>query len=85
MKTKPILIDKNDLQGPFLTPPVNGGQIVETSYACTEDYILERTFDRSDRSEKIVAYHWPASGAPFDPWNGVPETGRRAGSAVLLG
>ena len=75
---KIIEVSKAEIQGGFITPPENGGQIVTTSYACTEAYILEKTFDASDRSEEIVAYHWPASGE-FSPQNGSPKLGRRAG------
>lgn len=82
-----ITVNKSDIQGGFLTPPENAGQIVEVSYACTEDYILERTWDRSDGSAQIVAYHYPASGAEdggIEPWQAVPTLGRRAGVVNIV-
>jgi len=85
MKNK-IVIDRDELQSGFLTPPVNQGQMVDVSYACTEDYILERTEDRSDRTLEIVAYHYPADGSEdngIEPWQAVPKLGRRAGLVEL--
>lgn len=86
-RPKIITIDPDEIQDDFLTPPENQGQIVEVSYACTEDYILECTTDRSDNSTKIVAYQYPADGSEdggIEPWNGVPNLGRRAGLVRLL-
>lgn len=80
---KTIAIKKNRILCYFITPPENQGQIVTVDYACTEDYILERTSDASDKSETIVAYRWPANGG-FDPWNGAPKLGRRAGIAIIV-
>ena len=79
---KTIKISASDIQGPFITPPENAGQIVEVSYACTEDYILQLTEDRSDRSSEIIAYGWPASGE-FTPQCRVPRLGRKMGAVKL--
>ena len=38
----------------FVMPPANRGQIVEVSYLCAPDVIVQRVEDRSDRS---VAYY----------------------------
>jgi hypothetical protein len=34
----------------FRTPPANQGQIVEVSYLCAPDLIVQRCYDRSDRA-----------------------------------
>ena len=83
---KKITIDKRDLGMAFLTPPENQGQMVDISYSCTEDYILKRTEDRSDRTLTIVAYHYPADGSEdngIEPWQAVPKLGRRASLVEL--
>jgi hypothetical protein len=51
------------------------------SYAVDADaqVILERTYDRSDRSEAVVAYDMPSRGDGFEPWNKTPRLGRRLG------
>lgn len=78
---KNISIAKTDLQIPFITPPENGGQIVEVSYSCTEDYVLERKFDRSDRSETIRAYKFRGE---VSPQNQAPKLGKFVGVAKIL-
>ena len=82
MKTKTIKIDPRDIQLPgFVTPPENQGQAVTRSYACTEDYILEKTYDASDNSVSIEAYEWPedVEEGEWGPQNGTPRLGRRLG------
>lgn len=59
----------------FVTPPENGGQIVEVSYACDADNIYERIHDRSDRTTVINVYEHPNAECDFDPQNGTPRTG----------
>jgi len=76
---KIITISRDEIQGAWLTPPENQGQIVEVSYACTEDYILRCWHDRSDGETRITAYDWPAKDEPFAPWQSVPSHGRRRG------
>ena len=83
---KKILINIDELQSGFQTPPENQGQIADVSYACTEDYILERINDRSDNSVVVVAYRYPADGSEdygIEPWQAVPKLGRRAGIVEL--
>lgn len=71
-----IKISKSEVQGPFVTPPECGGQTVEHSYACTDEYIIERVLDRSDKTEVYVAYKYRGE---CQPQNGVPSLGRRVG------
>jgi len=78
-----IHIRAEDIQGPFATPVYDQGQMVQRSYACTEDYILVRTSDSSDRSESLEAYYWPTGDAPFEPWGTAPRLGRRVGPAII--
>lgn len=85
MKTKTsIKICKEDILSGFIVPPENRGQIVTTSYACTEECILKKTFDASDHTEKIVAYSRPASSDEYEPQNRSPKLGRRLGAAVIV-
>ena len=79
---KTILIAPSDLMGPFITPPENQGQMVEVSYASTETYILQKTVDRSRRTEKMMAYEWP-EGAEYSPQNKSPELGPLVGLAHI--
>ncbi len=59
----------------YTTPPECGGQIVEHSWAYHEaGYMVERVFDRSDRSVKYVIYD-DVQDDEWDPWNGVPLHG----------
>jgi len=84
MRNKIIKINSGELQGPFITPPENGGQIVTVSYACTECYILAKTYDASDRTEKIEAFEWPEDEeGSFGPQNGAPDLGDFAGIAEI--
>jgi hypothetical protein len=58
----------------FFMMPVDGGQIVEVTYACDADGVWCRTFDRSDRSESygFAKYNARATEAQlaFEPQNG---------------
>jgi len=61
-------------------PPEHQGQIIEVSYSldAEAEVILERTIDRSDRSEVIVAYAYPKRRAgSWEPWTRPPRLGRR--------
>ena len=62
-------------------PPEEGGQIVQTSWCCTEDFTYAVTIDRSDRSTTITAYRNSVSDE-WEPWNRVPPKGRKIGSWV---
>lgn len=79
----PIRISREDLLSKFTTPPSRQGQIVEYSYATTEYYIIERIFDRSDRSEKLHAYDWKEGATRFEPWNEIVPLGELVGDAVI--
>lgn len=83
MKQK-IKINKSELQGDFITPPEFQGQICETSYSCTENYIIEYWYDKSDDETETIAFHWPKKEMHFTPWNGKPLLGRRAGKAEII-
>ena len=72
-------IDDLATAGAFTVPPSCQGQIVEVSYACSPDYIFEKSFDKCDRSVTIEAYEHPDNDALFEPWNDIPETGARVG------
>lgn len=69
----------------FTTPPVNQGQIVTVSYGCDADYIYERAYDASDRSESVTVYEHPEDmeEGEFQPWNGEPRLGEKVGSVEL--
>lgn len=58
----------------FQMMPQDGGQIVEVSYACDEDGVWCRNYDRSDRSTEyyFASYYARATEAAlaFEPWNG---------------
>jgi hypothetical protein len=71
--------------GAWHVPPECQGQIVEVSYTVDAEagVILERTLDRSDGSEVIVAYDYPARDHTWDPWNGTPKLGRRLGRCTV--
>ena len=64
----------------FDLPPEEGGQIVQTSYACSPDWIYAWTTDRSDRTAVITAYQHPAGSPSWDPWNTRPQLGRGVGA-----
>jgi hypothetical protein len=81
---KTIKIAKDEILTPFITPPENGGQIVEVSYGGTESMILRRTYDASDRSDKIEAFLPKSGEESFEPWNGTPKLGRRVGRVEVL-
>ena len=84
---KTIKIRTSDIVIDFIAPPERRGQIVEVSFASVvtereECMILRRVIDRSDRSEKIEAYHCPVDGE-FDPQNQTPRLGRRIGRVAI--
>jgi hypothetical protein len=57
----------------FYVPPLNQGQIVEYSYAVTPSGIIERVFDRSDRSTYYNFHRWTRALQDWDdPWNRPP-------------
>lgn len=70
----------------WVIPPENQGQIVTVSYSLDADagVILERTYDASDQSEGVVAYHYPRNDdGAWDPWNGTPRLGRCIGKCRI--
>lgn len=82
MKTaKPIRIDRSEINH-WTTPPENGGQIVEVSYALAGDMVIQRTYDRSDRSETLCAFRLRGE---FEPQNCAPRLGRQIGNVVIGG
>jgi hypothetical protein len=52
--------------------PKDQGQIVEVSWAETFDGVLEKIFDKSDRSFVVRIHPWLKNDAEFDPWNELP-------------
>lgn len=75
-------INRNELLENFVVPPQNMGQIVEVSYSCTSEHIIERINDRTDNSVKYMAYDFVDD--EFDPWNGAPRLGRRIGEVQIV-
>jgi hypothetical protein len=59
----------------FHLPPVNAGQIVLVSYAAANGWVIERTYDQSDRS---TGYRISKALADDegDYWNGEPANRR---------
>ncbi len=55
---KTITIKRGDILGHWNTPPeyLAQGTIVTFSYACTDQYILEKLYDRSECYTQIRAY-----------------------------
>ena len=81
-RPKTIRIKARLIRG-WHTTPHNQGQTVLVAYADAGEYLLERVYDRSDGSQKVTAYHWPAGRIHFNPWNEAPSRGRRAGRVEL--
>lgn len=76
-------INSCDIQGHFIVPPECAGQIVIYSYACTHEYILEKSFDGSTGKSTIIAYDWGKE-EEFTPWNGVPDVGKKIGKIEII-
>ncbi len=70
------MIQRADIQGPFITPPEHQHKRGGPSYAVTEDYVLV------SEGGSITAFRWPSKGS-FEPWNREPKLGRRVGRAVI--
>ena len=70
----------------YTTPARNQGQIVETSYAVTQDEIVRRTIDRSESNCLASASFETADlcelSGPFEPWNRVPSVTESAWETV---
>jgi hypothetical protein len=61
----------------FHVPPANQGQIVEVAYALSPEGLIERTFDRSDRSTSYRIHAWTRALESYDdPWNRPPPNVR---------
>lgn len=75
-----IAWDQFDLEL-LVTPPENGGQIVEVDYGSDGDYIFRRVYDRSDRSTTVSVY-FRDDDDDFQPWNGRPVVGEYIGDVV---
>lgn len=62
----------------FYTPPVYQGQIVEVSYAIVEDGVIERVYDRGDRTESYALAAWTPALEDWanneGPWNTPPPS-----------
>jgi hypothetical protein len=57
----------------FHFPSSRQGQIVEVGYAMTPEGVIERTFDRSDRTTSYRIHPWTAQLRRWDdPWNRPP-------------
>lgn len=70
----------------FTTPPENRGQILSISYAVAagDEAIIERLYDRSDRSLEYRAYAYPENDdGEWEPWNGAPELGEYLGQCEI--
>ena len=59
----------------YVIPLCNMGQIVEISYACDENYIYERSYDRSNQTTVYARFEHPDTEGEFEPWNGEPKLG----------
>lgn len=79
---KTLKIDGEEI-GAWITPPENGGQIVEVSYARAGDVALRRVYDRSDRQETITAFRF-SDRHEFEPQNGEPALGRKLGRVEIF-
>lgn len=64
----------------YYTPPECRGQIVEVSYASTEDGIIRRSHDRSDGTTTYQIALWEDldDDIDFEPWNAEPDVPRDA-------
>jgi hypothetical protein len=64
----------------FHVPPEYQGQIVEVSYASTPFGVVEKTFDRSDRTTRYRIASWTGAlerwWASSGPWNTTPPRAR---------
>lgn len=79
---KTIKIRESEV-GHWIIPPENGGQMIEVSYASAGDVVIERQYDRSDRTETLTAYRH-STVHEFEPQNGRPKLGRRLGTAEIV-
>lgn len=71
-----IVIQRADIQGPFITPPEHKHKRSGPSFACTEDYIIKSA------GGAFTAFRWPSKGS-FEPWNREPKLGRQVGPAGI--
>jgi len=64
----------------FHVPPSYQGQIVEVSYALTPVGVIERTYDRSDRTTSYRVASWTSRLESWSessgPWNTPPPSAR---------
>lgn len=79
---KTIKINRSEI-GHWITPPENGGQIVEISYARAGDVAIRRVYDRSDRRETLTAFRF-SDRSEFEPQNCEPKLGRRVGQVEIV-
>jgi len=59
----------------FHVPPRNQGQIVEVAYAAVDGMVIQRVYDRSDRSINFSTSKM-LKGDEGEYWNGEPSNKR---------
>lgn len=89
MSAKRIVLEPDAVRdlGPWRVPPENQGQMVEVSYTGDEEYVYERSFDRSPRTTSFRRRPWRQDDEVHIGLNAVPKgfdrvrRSRRAASA----